>query len=173
VNQKPLNGPIRVVVATALAPIPAASKAVLIAILSYADWRSFGEVRASAASLAVRAGLGERATRSHLHRLEAIGVLVVTGAVRGGRSVSGLGQTPTRQINVLALEGLNHALNAVLSHAKPCTNRPSTLHRRGFKPAPRADNQHPTPRPTTTTLRKDQLHRKAAVGSFLSNGGIG
>jgi hypothetical protein len=164
---KPLAGPIRFYDAIFRACLAASPKVVLGALFSFADWNTGGGIRATAESIAERAGLSERTTRTQLRYLEDSKLVCITSGARGGRTRGGRGIVPVRAINLPEILRLKPANVAPYKPAEiayvPGGDCRSSLMGMPDKPAPVADNQDPSKTSLTTTTKTAGHENQAVV----------
>lgn len=143
--------------AIAPATLPATWKAVLWALLDFADAET-GECWPSVETLAQTAGLKPRATRGLLRKLEEAKLVEYITRSKGGLRPSGRGYPHRLRLNLEPLVAvgsreLNPAPDAGFIPAPdapdPGTGRPATRHAATPNPAPRADkpSMHPPREP--------------------------
>lgn len=164
---KPLTGPVRFYDAIFRACLPAAPKVVLGALFSFADWNTGGGIRATAESIAERAGLSERTTRTQLRYLEDSKLVYITSGARGGRTRGGRGIVPVRALNLSEILRLNPANAAPFKPAGiaeiPGGDCRSSLRGLPENPAPVADNQDPSKTSPNTTSKTPGVQNPAVV----------
>lgn len=145
--------------AIADATLPTTQKAVLWALLRFADGRT-GVCWPSTATLAGKAGLSKRALRTTMRKLQAAKLVKPVGHAKGGVGPNGRGYTRQFQLDLSSLgvpngEPENPApdagLNPARGAAEPGTKRLGTRPDVPPNPAPRADKPsiQPSTEPTT------------------------
>lgn len=114
-----LNGPIRFYAAIFRSPLGAPLKSVLGALYLLSEWNTGRGIRATAKTIADHAGLSQRSVRKHLATLEEMRLVLVSGGVKGGRTLSGMAIVPVRAIDLALLEGINPANGAAFPTPNP------------------------------------------------------
>lgn len=167
-----LTGPLRVVVAIALAKLPSREKAILNALIPHLDWKDW-TCYPSIATIAANCGRGTRHVQDVLTELERRGLICYVRRSAGGASHRF--RLDIERLESLADPARRAGFDQAPDAGKPCKPRAQTLQAARTNPAPAAEEhtREQTDEQTTATAGsgsgrlfapRDRVERLIAAG---------